>query len=184
MTAHGPPDATASLCGAIARGDERAFLAFHAAWFDRLYAKARALTRRDEAFCLDVLQDVMLKVVQKMPVLRSEAALGAWLARALVRTALDRLREERRRQAREAQAAVRDGPGGRDDVTEERLAWLSAQLAELPAAEHALLLARFAGGGTFEVLGTGHGMTGDAAAGRIRRTLHRLRGLARRWRDG
>ena len=55
---------TAPLTALIARGDERAFATFYELWFDRALALARSISRRDESFCLDVVQDCMLRVVR------------------------------------------------------------------------------------------------------------------------
>ncbi|MGK0202373.1 MAG: DNA-directed RNA polymerase specialized sigma24 family protein, partial [Planctomycetota bacterium] len=51
-----------SLTGRIAAGDESAFAEFYEAWFVSTLALSRAISRRDEAWCLDVVQDVMLTV--------------------------------------------------------------------------------------------------------------------------
>ena len=73
-----------ALVRSIAAGDEAAFAAFYAAWFSPTLALARGACRRDEAFCLDVVQDVMLAAAKKMPALPTEASIGAWLVLLLV----------------------------------------------------------------------------------------------------
>ena len=182
--AHGIAEGLPSypLTARIAAGDEQAFATFYELWFDRLLAMARAATRRDEAFCLDVVHDCMLRVVQKLPVLGTEDAVAAWLARALLRGAVDHWRRDARRSRREAHAAER-APASTDlesDLLErEERAWLRARLDELPAADRALLLARFDAGLTLEAVGQTVGVTGDAAHGRIRRLLLRLRAAAK-----
>jgi RNA polymerase sigma factor (sigma-70 family) len=170
------------LTARIAAGDEHAFAAFYELWFDRLLAMARVMTRRDEAFCLDVVHDCMLRVVRKLPALASEDAVAAWLARTLLRGAVDRLRQEKRRARREADV-VAGSTGGTDDphtdlFALEQRAWLQARLDELPAPDRTLLLARFAEGKTLAGVGHALGVTGDAAHGRIRRLLQRLRSAA------
>lgn len=170
------------LTTAVARGDERAFQRFYDLWFDRLLAMAHACTRRDEAFCLDVVQDCLMRVVDRLPPLRSEAAVAAWLTRTVLRLAVDRLRAEARRTARqelvaarrpEAQAANTDRPDA------EQLAWLEHRLAELPAADAALLRACFVDGHTAAAAGAPLALTADAAAGRIRRLVLRLKQAAK-----
>ncbi len=172
-----------TLTARIAAGDERAFATFYELWFDRLLAMARAATRRDETFCLDVVHDCMLRVVQKLPALGTEAAVAAWLLRALLRGAVDRLRQETRRARREASAAAAQASAVTDLETDllarEERAWLRARLDELPAADRALLLARFDDGLTLHAVGQTVGVTGDAAHGRIRRLLLRLRAAAK-----
>jgi RNA polymerase sigma factor (sigma-70 family) len=172
------------LTAAIARGDEAAFATFYELWFERAYAKARGITKRDEAFCLDVVQEVMLKVARKMRALPDEESVAAWMAQALLTTALDCMRGEARRLRRERAAARPEAlPAAPAWEEAERLAWLRERLAELPATDRALLVVRFAEDGTLDEVGATLGVSGDAAHGRIWRTLARLRRRAREWFD-
>jgi RNA polymerase sigma factor (sigma-70 family) len=182
---------TYPLTAAIAEGDERAFGAFYEAWFDRTFALARSISRRDEAFCLDVVQDAMLRVVRAMKPLPDEAAVTHWMGRVVFTTALDHLRGEARRRKREervgaeaAAAAARDGHGGGggEDAgreREDRLRWLEEQLEELSGADRLLMDERFRRGRTLEAAGAAAGITGNAAHGRLRRIIERLRSAAR-----
>ncbi|MBL8755742.1 MAG: hypothetical protein JNK15_20770, partial [Planctomycetes bacterium] len=77
---------------AIAAGCEAAFARFYTAWFPASLVLAKAVSRRDEAFCLDVVQDVMLKVARRMPALRDAAAVRAWMAASVRNAITDRLR--------------------------------------------------------------------------------------------
>ena len=175
-----PVDDTEALTRAIARGDTRAFGVLYERWFDRAYATARRLTGRDEAFCLDVVQDAMLKAAKRVPRLGTDAALAAWLGRVVHRAALDRLRGERRRVARElGRAGAASPPGGHmQPELAPQIARLRARLRELSAEDQSLLAARFAHDRTLAEAGASHGLTGDAAHGRIRRTLAELRRTA------
>ncbi|MBK7404740.1 MAG: sigma-70 family RNA polymerase sigma factor [Phycisphaerales bacterium] len=166
-------DDTEALTRAIARGDTRAFGVLYERWFDRLLAAARLITGRDEAFCLDTVQDAMLKAAKRIPTLPSEAALDRWLCRVVHRAALDRLRRERRRVAREGRHAP--GAGLPASGLDEHLAWLRERLRELPPQDRHLLAARFARARTFEQIGEETGSTPGAAHGRIRRLIHALR---------
>lgn len=176
-----------ALTARIAHGDEQAFATFYDLWFDRLFALARRSTGRDDAFCLDAVQDCMLKVVHKLPALPDDDAVAAWLVRALLRGAVDRLRADARRARREqAVASTRDAAGGDstpdllpDLLDAEQRAWLAARVAELPPADRALLQARFADGHTLHAAGAAAGLSGHAAHGRIRRLLLRLRAAAK-----
>jgi RNA polymerase sigma factor (sigma-70 family) len=144
---------------------------------------ARSASGRDESFCLDVVQDCMMRVVKSLPSLPTEAAVAAWLARALFTTAVDRLRQEQRRRRREREVAQR-GDGAVDSGAgleeDERLAWLRARLAELPATDRALMRERFEVGRTLDQIGAAHGMTGHAAHGRLWRIVARLKRAAQR----
>jgi RNA polymerase sigma factor (sigma-70 family) len=181
-----PAIATAPLCARIAAGDEAAFAAFYDAWFDPAYALARTISRRDEAFCLDVVQDVMQRVVTKLPVLGTEDAVAAWMSKTVFSVTVDFLRREARRRRREERvaASVAEAHGG-DSLLEleraEQRAWLAAALSRLPAQDQALLQARFGDGATLAAAGASLGITVDAAHGRIRRTLHALARAAKEW---
>ncbi len=180
-------DDTQTLTKAIARGDTRAFGVLYERWFDCAFATARRLTGRDEAFCLDVVQEAMLKAARRIPTLANEAALSAWLGKVVHRAALDALRAERRRRAREEHArhpapatapgtsawAVSDDPHAQK--LDEQIAWLRERVAELSAQDRGLLAARFARGKTLAQAGEEAGLTGDAVHGRVRRILQRLR---------
>ncbi len=183
MTGPESREASGDLLRRAARGEGAAFGAFYDRWLPFVYQAARRRSGRDEAFGLDVVQDVMLKVARRPPDLEREAAVAAWLLRTAERCAVDRLRAEQRRARRERAAAMPErgeAPEPAGQAAETR-SWLDARLGELPAMERELLLARFAEGGTFAELGEMHGISGDAAAGRIRRTLQRLRAAAREW---
>ncbi len=69
------------LTDGIVSGDDEAFTCFYETWFDRMYAEARRLTGRDESFCLDVVQDAMLRVIRKLKPLDTEPALARWVRR-------------------------------------------------------------------------------------------------------
>ncbi len=173
-------DATRDLTAAIARGDAEALARFYEAWFDRALAAARSLTGRDESFCLDVVQDAMIRVARRMPTLPDERALEGWLARVVRSSALDRLRREKRRILRERSRAPAPTTVPPDELNDllERIDWLRAALTELPADDRALLDARFARSRTLRDAGEEAGLTGDAAHGRLRRIINRLRHAA------
>ncbi len=172
----------------IAVGDEAAFAAFYAAWFAPTLALARAACRRDEGFCLDIVQDVMLLVARKLPALPTDAAVGAWMTRTIRRTAIDRLRSEGRRQRRERAVDQDAGPAPLEPWHElaghEQRDWLQACLADLAPADQMLLAARFGGASTVADAGAQFGLSADAAHGRLRRVLERLRRKAAEWWHG
>lgn len=178
-----------ALARGIAAGDEAAFATFYAAWFPAALALARAASRRDESFCLDVVQDVMLVVARKLPALASAAAVRAWMTTAVLRACTDRVRQQQRRQRREAvagaaRAAATEAEPWLALLGGERAQWLAARLAELPASDRALLLARFGDAASVAAAGQEFGLGEHAAHGRLRRVLHRLRQSAAEWWHG
>jgi RNA polymerase sigma factor (sigma-70 family) len=168
----------------MARGDPEAVGEFYELWFDRAYAMVRFLSKRDEAFCLDVVQDGMLKIVRAVRRFDDAAALARWIARILHTTTIDSLRREARRKRHEREAAVRRGAATTGRAPAERLElqdhnqWLQDRLAELPEEEQRLLVHRFGLGQTLRSVGAVLGISGDAAHGKIRRLLARLRASA------
>ena len=45
-------------------GNAKAVETFYSQYFDFLYHHARRATRRDEAFCLDVVQDAVIRIMR------------------------------------------------------------------------------------------------------------------------
>ena len=171
------PGGTAAWTARITHGDRAAFAAFYDAWFDRSLAVARRILRNDRDGAYDVVQDVMLRIARSMPALADERAVESWMARAIFRASIDRLRAEARRVRRECAGA--SGEAGPDALTrlelDERVSWLREQLAALPESDRRAVLLRYSGDGTLEDVGRALGITGDAAHGRIRRAIARLR---------
>jgi RNA polymerase sigma factor (sigma-70 family) len=99
------PDDTPQLTRDIASGNPEAFAQLYRARFDEMYRWARRATGRDEAFCLDVVQDAMMRIIRSLKPLQSERQLRGYLRAATQSCALDRLRSERRRRERERRAA-------------------------------------------------------------------------------
>ncbi len=161
------------LLAALAKGDHAALTALYQAWFPRALGLARTMTRRGEAFCLDVVQDSFIRVIDHAPRLAEFARtsdLDRWMA-AIVRTAaIDLLRREARRIAREH--AVADL--GRDGHEQHKLDELHALIASLDPDDRELLLLRFGHGNTLEGAARAVGTTIGAAYGRIRRALGKL----------
>lgn len=171
----------------IRRGDSSALEEFYRGWFDRMVVQARRLTRRDEDFALDVVQDAMTRLIDKPPALESEAQLALWLKRTLLSAAIDRLRKERRARERESSRGVAGGEAAVGEhggphasaALQEQLAWLEESLRALPSSDRALLRMRFGQGATLNVAGDDAGMSPGAAHGRVRRVLEGLREKAR-----
>jgi RNA polymerase sigma factor (sigma-70 family) len=154
----------------IAAGDTEAFARLYEAWFDWMYAEARRATRRDESFCLDVVQDAMLRVIRSMRPLQNEAALRAWLRRTVHSAACDILRRETRRRRRELERPAITSDGAR----RERLAWLERALRDVDEHSRNLLMLRHRMGLTLAQIGAAVGLGTGAVDRRLRRTLAAL----------
>lgn len=160
-----------SSCDAAACAD--AFGRLYDWKFDLVFCVIRAKTGADEATCLDLVQETMMRVIRHIKPMPTEAALDSWLTRVAVTTAYDHYRGERRRRRREAVAAgcERSEPASHD----VRLDSLRAAISELDPAAFDLLILRFSAGLTLERIGQRIGLKAGAADGRIRRLIQRLR---------
>lgn len=161
---------------AVAKGDRAALAVLYEAWFDRCFSVARSITRRDESFCLDIVQDSMLRVIRSLPRLQTREQLEAWMIRTVHTSALDRLRKDSRRLRREISRGRAESTM-QASATDDTIAWVLAKLAEMP--DRSLVGLRVAQGKSLEAVGTAAGISGDAAHGRIRRALERLKRLGR-----
>lgn len=171
-----PPDIpdVCILSRRIASGDPEAFAVFYEAWFDFCFQETKRMTGLDEAACLDVVQDAMLKGATRMPVVDSLGDLERWMRRVLVNGARDRLRSESRRAEREQRE-----PPTTQERDDHALGELRARLATLESDAADLLRRRFDLGWTLEMIGRELGLRPGAVDGRIRRALAKLRGDTR-----
>ena len=152
MSDQASPTETAALTAAIASGDPEAFARFYDAWFDKALVEARRSTGRDDEFCLDVVQDAMMRVIRSIRPLESEAALHRWM-RVVVRScACDRLRSDIR---------------------------LHEQLEQLDDRDVHLLVMRHRFGWTLHRIGRALGVSHGAVDRRLRRLVSRLRKSAK-----
>lgn len=172
-----------ALTSAVASGDTEAFARFYRTWFDLMYAEARRATGRDEAFCLDVVQEAMLRVIRSLKPMNTAGDLRRWLCVLVASCAYDRLRQEARRRARERRAAAgRSNPGPPAHCTDDlgrRLRWLRQQMESLDDRSVQLLLMRHRFGWTLQQIGNVLGLKPGAVDGRLRRLQRTLRRRAK-----
>jgi RNA polymerase sigma-70 factor (ECF subfamily) len=161
---------------AIASGDPEAFARLYEARFEFVYAAVRRRTGLDEAACLDIVQDAMLKVIRRMKPLPDQAALDAWLRKVALRTAYDHLRREKRLARRKEAAGEPEGDAPGADP--ERLDWLRGELNALDRATADLIDLRFRAGLTLSAIGRRVGLSPGAVDGRINRALRAMREAA------
>jgi RNA polymerase sigma factor (sigma-70 family) len=176
-------DSVQELTAAMAAGDRRAVEQFYRQYFDLMYSHAYSITRRDEAFCLDVVQDAVLRVVRTVRRVESEAQLAAWLRLVTQTAAYDRLKSESRRKRRETLIAVaadaRESPAPRDDCDEVRLAWLRRELDSLDPQIAQMIEMRYQRRWTLARMAAALGLSIGTVDGRLRRVLAELRTRAK-----
>jgi RNA polymerase sigma factor (sigma-70 family) len=170
------PDDISHLTAAMAGGDADAVAAFYREYFDWMFIQAKLATRRDESFCLDVVQDAMLRVMRTVRRVESESQLRTWLRLVVQTTAFDQLRGERRRAKREVGSAMCEAFC--DCEAEERSAWLAEQMTRLDPLLVRMIELRFEQRWSLRRIGQMLGLSTGAVDGRLRRVLKNLRNAA------
>ncbi|MBC22496.1 MAG: hypothetical protein CMJ32_01070 [Phycisphaerae bacterium] len=160
------------LTTALSAGDPAALAAFYDRYYDFVLQEARRMTRRDEAFCLDVVQDTFMKVIRHLRPMSDEANLRGWLCRVQLNVARDHLRAEIRRSRREVSITRTDQ---HRCSTPEDLAWLRQRLQELDAEASQLLTWRFGLGMSLRRIGELTGLSTSTVDGRIRKSIELIR---------
>lgn len=169
------------LTARMGRGDADAISQFYDRLFHVMFREAELASRRNEEFCLDIVQESMLKILRKIRAMETFSQLEVWTRRLVRNVAYDQLRAEIRRKQREthsSQCRSRDATAESQNELEamqEQLGWLAAQLEELDASESRLLASRYTSGLTLREIGCKYGLSPGAVDGRIRRSLARLR---------
>jgi RNA polymerase sigma-70 factor (ECF subfamily) len=171
---------TSSLTAGMAAGDARAVELFYRRYFDWLYAQARLATRRDESFCLDVVQDAVLRIVRSVRTVGSEAQFRAWLRLVVQTVAWDKLRSESRRTQRELViASIRTEQTTLDEPADEsQQAWLEQQIARLDPQLVTMIEMRYEQNWTLGRIAKALGLSIGTIDGRLRRALKQLRDRA------
>ncbi len=170
-----PPE-TAALTAAMAAGDDSAVTRFYRHYFDSMYQEARRVTRRDEAFCLDVVQETTLRVIRNIRKVESESQLIAWLKLVIRTTAYDLLRSEKRRRFREIATHQTRKEKADDD---EQIKWLRDQILLLDPQLVQVIEMRFENRWSLSRIAGQLGLSIGTIDGRLRRTLKHLRERAR-----
>jgi RNA polymerase sigma factor (sigma-70 family) len=147
---------------------------------DLVYAAARRITRSPH-LAEDVAQSVFLDLARRSPDFPADQPLVAWLHTVARRTAIDAVRREARRTAREQAAAELHAPPAPAADWTRLEPLLDDALAALPDVDRHAVLLRFFENRSFREIGAALGATDDAAQKRVSRALDHLRAfLARR----
>lgn len=171
----------ADLIRRLRAGDRDAAGLYYDLYFDAMYLAAGSVVGADEAACLDVVHDAMLKVIAAPPPASSAGYLDAWSRKVAKSVAIDRLRGEARRVRREAAATDGTPAEVSSPLTDEvppsdRVRGL---LGRCDAAARDLLRWRYLEGLTLREIGLRLGLKTGAVDGRVRRAVAALRTSAR-----
>jgi len=171
-------DAIQRLTAEVAAGNSAAVEAFYREYFEWLYVRARRATGRDESFCLDVVQEAVLRIMRSIRAVESRKQLEAWLTLVVRTTAYDLLRSEARRVKREVAFAVvgpRETADDAEDSDEQTMAWLKREIEKLDARIVRIIDLRYHQQWTLARIGELFGVSAGTIDGRLRRALKQLR---------
>jgi RNA polymerase sigma-70 factor (ECF subfamily) len=155
----------------------------------RVYNMARRMVRSD-ADAEDVTQDVLLKVVRKLPTFRGESALPTWLHRVTINTALSHRRKYAVREGRRARdpfdtlvadeaapAAGWDGASAPEAhlFSRETRSLIEHAIAELPSLYRRVFLLADVEGLTNADIAEQLGLSLAAVKSRLHRARHLMR---------
>jgi RNA polymerase sigma factor (sigma-70 family) len=162
-------------------GSDGAFRELAARYVNLVYSTAVRLLGGDAHWAEDVTQTVFLRLSRNARRLARESSLGGWLHRETCFVASKSLRCERRRHARERQAAFMNSC---DDHSQANLEKVSPLLDEainlLGNEDRTAILLRFFEQRDFRSVGQALGSNEDAARKRVTRALEKLQVMLRR----
>jgi RNA polymerase sigma factor (sigma-70 family) len=138
---------------------------------EEVVSPVERVTRRDEAFALDCLQEMFMGLAAHPPVIDSYTALMAWMRVAALNVARNMIVSEQRRRRRE-DAVVGAPDRGAGSGERESLDPLLNQLDE---DERTLVRLRHAEGMRIKAIAQAIGATPQAIESAIRRAMARLR---------
>jgi RNA polymerase sigma factor (sigma-70 family) len=160
----------------MAAGDAVAVEAFYRRYFALLYRHARRATSRDESFCLDVVQEAMLRILRCVRPVADEVRFRAWLGLVVKTTAYDMMKAEMRRGRRELAVAAQahEAQEPCESETQERMAWLVAEIRNLDEPLARIIGWRYEDGRTLRRIAERLGLSVGTVDGRLRRAIRVL----------
>ncbi len=159
-------------------GNEAAFGEVVARYIDLVYSTAVRRVGGDADLARDVTQTVFTDLARKARSLGGQVMLGGWLHRHTGFVSASVVRSERRRQAREQQAAEMNTLHHFPDPAWQQLApVLDESIDALDAPDRQAILLRFYERRDLRSVGAALGVSDDAAQKRVGRALDKLRAL-------
>lgn len=169
----GAPAPLGDDVAAAAAGDRRAFERVYRAHADRVYSLCVRMLG-DRGLADEVTQDVFVRVWEKLPGFRGDAAFTTWLHRVAVNVVLTRRKAAGIREGRVADDEALDSAPSRADSPGDRLD-LESAIAGLPRGARTVFVLHDVQGFTHEEIGEQLGIS----PGGSKAQLHRARMLLR-----
>jgi RNA polymerase sigma factor (sigma-70 family) len=162
-------------------GLDAAFRELVARFVGLVYSTALRLVEGDVHRAEDVTQTVFADLARLARTLSNEVRLGGWLHRHTCFVAVNSLRGERRRQARERQAVEMNTLQNNSEADFSQVApLLDEAINELGEADRTAILLRFFEQQDFRAVGLALGSNEDAARMRVTRALEKLEEFLKR----
>ena len=161
----------ARVTRAVRSGSREALAEIYDRCAEEVVSSIERVTRRDEAFALDCLQEMFMRLAAHPPVVDSHAALLAWMRVAALNVARNMIVSEQRRRRREGALASAPAERARDERRES----LDAILRQLDEDERTLVRLRHVEGMRIKAIAQAIGATPQAIESAIRRAMARLR---------
>jgi RNA polymerase sigma factor (sigma-70 family) len=165
------------LADYAANGSEEAFRELVARYIDLVYSTAVRLVNGDTHRAEDVAQTVFADLARLAGKFSKDVMLGGWLHRRTWYVATTLMRNERRRQNRERQAAEMNTLQDHAETSFERIApMLDEAINQLGASDRVAIVLRFFEHRDLRAVGMALGSNEDAAQKRVSRAVEKLRG--------
>jgi RNA polymerase sigma factor (sigma-70 family) len=177
------PDDSSLLRRYVDERSEAAFAELVRRHLDLVYSVALRQTNGDAALAQDVAQSVFTALARKAGELASRRVLGGWLYRTAQFTAIDFVRSESRRRARETEAHVMQLSQNESSTPtdwEKLRPALDRTIGELCDDDRDAVVLRFFEGKSFAEVGARLRLSENTARMRVERALEKMRGQLER----
>ncbi len=163
------------------KGSEAAFGELVSRYIGLVYSSALRLAGGDVHLAEDISQNVFIDLARNAPKLSRESTLGGWLHRDTCFVASKILRTERRRAAREREAALMNLTPDHSEGNLRAIApVLDDAINNLDSEDRSVILLRFFEQHDFRSIGAAIGSNEDAARMRVNRALQKLQLMLKR----